>query len=319
MPIVAAIGRILDQILDESFSIWGDGLTRADYERYNLVQLRTPWGQRRLDRIALVQGPRVLGSMKRYRFTARLDGREVSVLGVAAVFTPHEERRRGYAAQLITQVLEEEAARHTDVALLFSEIGEAYYQQLGFVTIPLDIVTLKVDVKRGGAPAMLVRAGDERDLPAIAEMNRLRTARARFSLVRDPDLIHFALTRRRLLAGLGPVGLRQVEFHVVEEGGQAVAYVVMTVAGETWMIEECGDRDPTAARLGALLQVLLARDPSHRHPVIRAWLPDGCLPPQVSVALRVPASDPLMIRPIRTAVDPPLKKEEIAFWHADAF
>ncbi len=319
MPIVPATGRILERVLDGSFPAWGDGLTRADYERYNLAQLRTPWGRRHLDRIAMVQGPRVLASMKRYRFPARLDGRDIAVFGVAAVFTPVEERRRGHAAALIEEVLAEEAARGTDAALLFSEIGEAYYERLGFVTIPFDLVTLTVDVMRGGAPAMLVRAGTEHDLPAIAEMDRLRSARARFALVRDPDLIQFALARRRLLAGFGAPGLRHVEFHVAEEGSSAVAYVVITAHGETWTIEECGDRDPAGARLGALLQVLLAREPSQRHPVIRGWLPDGLVPPQVRVTSRVPTPDPMMIRAIRTPIDPPLGKGDVVFWHADAF
>ena len=32
----------------------------------------------------------------------------------------------------------------------------------------------------------------------------------------------------------------------------------MTVAGGTWTIEECGDRDPSGARVGALLASLFA-------------------------------------------------------------
>ena len=33
-------------------------------------------------------------------------------------------------------------------------------------------------------------------------------------------------------------------------------YVVISVVGETWTIEDCGDRDASGARVGALLQAL---------------------------------------------------------------
>ena len=42
------------------------------------------------------------------------------------------------------------------------------------------------------------------------------------------------------------------------------------------------DRDPAGARLGALLQVLVAREPSRGMPLIRAWWPRAFpVPPQV--------------------------------------
>ena len=72
----------------------------------------------------------------------------------------------------------------------------------------------------------LVRAGEDRDLPDIVAMGRARAERYRFHLDRDRDFVHFAIVRKRLLAGLGPAGEREVQFFVAEEGGSAVAYVV---------------------------------------------------------------------------------------------
>jgi hypothetical protein len=108
------------------------------------------------------------------------------------------------------------------LASLFSEIGTAFYERLGFTEVPLDEVTVTVDRKKGGAPAMLVRAGEERDLGAVAAMHAVRSASAPFALQRDGSLVHYALSKRRLLAGLGPLGLRQLEFFVAEEGASAV-------------------------------------------------------------------------------------------------
>ncbi len=45
--------------------------------------------------------------------------------------------------------------------MLFSEIAPAFYERLDFVPVPLLESTLEIDQKRGGAPAMLVRSGDD--------------------------------------------------------------------------------------------------------------------------------------------------------------
>jgi hypothetical protein len=55
--------------------------------------------------------------------------------------------------------------------------------------------------------------------------------------------------------------------------------IVVSIVGRTWTIEECGDRHPSGARVGAILQALIAREPVERRPTIRAWLPSRLRPP----------------------------------------
>jgi hypothetical protein len=62
------------------------------------------------------------------------------------------------------------------------------------------------------------------------------------------------------------------------------------------MIEECGDRDPAGARVGALLQALLAREPAERRPIIRGWFPPGFMPPQVTIVSVQPPLEHIGIR-----------------------
>src|SRR5207248_10084787 len=145
----------------------------------------------------------------------------------------------------------------------------------------------------------------------------------RFALRRDPPLIEYSLSKKRLLAGLGlgagPRGARQTEFFVAEEGASAVAYVVLTVSTGGWTLEEAGDRDPAGARLGAILQVLLAREPSRPAPLIRAWWPPAmAVPPQVRLVNRIPARDIFMLRPIQN-VGIPSRPEEVFYWRSDYF
>ena len=53
MPtLTRAEGPVLELILDETFPLWGDGLSRTDYERFNRAQTLTPWGSAHLERVA---------------------------------------------------------------------------------------------------------------------------------------------------------------------------------------------------------------------------------------------------------------------------
>lgn len=259
MRLVPASGPILEQALDVSYPIWGEGLTRRDYGRYNAAQLRTDWGAMHLARVALVEDGRVLATAKRYDLAARLDGQRRPLLGIGAVFTPPDLRRRGFARRLIDMMIADAAAHGVTGALLFSEIGPEYYARLGFTVVPVDAVALEIRAARG-TPAVPIRSGDDRDIARIAEIATRMTEGFRFALERPAPFIQYGLTKKRLLAGLTSGAARQVEFFVVEEGSQPAAYIVMTVTPRGRTLEECGDRDPSGARVGAMLQALaLAR------------------------------------------------------------
>jgi GNAT superfamily N-acetyltransferase len=323
MQIVAAEGPMLEEILDATFPIWNEGLTRESYARWNAAQLRTPWGAEHLRRFALVDDRgRWVASAKRYLWPIRLHGVDGTMCGFGAVFTRPEERGRGYAAAIIERLIEQSRDEGAVVAGLFSEIGERFYERLGFRTVPLDEVDVHVD-RRNGAPAMLVRSGHERDLRALAAMHAVRSAGVAFTLRRDPPLIDYALAKKRLLAGFAhrtaSGAQRQTEFFVAEEGASAVAYVVLTVSSGGWTMEEAGDRDPAGARLGAILQLLLAREPSRPTPLIRTWWPAAvAVPPQLRLLNRVPARDIFMLRPIAD-LRIPSRAEDVFYWRSDYF
>lgn len=319
-PLIAATGPYLEQILEESFPLWGEGLTYTDYCRYWDAQQRTPWGASHLDRVALVEDNAVTSSAKRYDLSARLDGRIRRVLGIGAVFTSPGRRGRGGAQRLLRSMLETAEAEGFEFAMLFSEIERSFYERLDFVPVPL--VESRVRVRTGrGAPAVLMRAGDDRDIPAIAEISASRSANARLALDRNEDWIRYGITKRRLFAGFGTPGRLEIEFLVTEEGHNAVAYLLCSVTGTHWYIEDAGDRDPAGARLGAMLQVMLARNPHLEPPDIRGWLPHGFLPPQIEITETAPVEEVLMIKPLqdRTLPLPPIDASDVVYWHADYF
>jgi len=318
-------GSMLRQILDASYPLWNEGLSREAYGRWWDAQQLTAWGRDHLRRYALVSStpgpsadPRLLASAKQYDFSATLDGRHVRVLGIGAVFTQPDARGHGYGRVLIERMLDAGAREGFDIALLFSEIGADYYHALGFSPVAFDESVIGV-VEKPGAPATLIRAGDTRDLPAIAALGVEQARRFRFHLDRDVDLIQYALAKKRLLSGLGPAGARELQFFIAEEGASAVAYVVISVREGSWTIEECGDRDPSGARVGAMLQALLAREPTERRPTISAWLPPGWMPPQLRAIDRHPPTEVMMVRALSDVEVTTLEGRHALYWHADMF
>lgn len=322
LKVVAAAGGLLEQILDQTFPVWGEGLSREAYGKYNRAQCATPWGAANLRRCALVgDDGELLASAKRYDLVASLDGERVKAMGLGAVFTPEARRGRGYGGELLRQMMDAAAGEGFGLALLFSEIAPSYYEHLGFRLLPTNQVSLSVRPgKRLGPLAIAMRSGDFGDIPSIVEMNTSARDGYRFALARDADYVRFAIAKKRLLAATGAPGHRRVEFFVVEEGGRAAAYVVLLQVGAFTMLTECGDRDPSGARVGAMLQTFLARDAaSVSH--LRAWLPPNFVPPQVEIVAHEIPPVSMMIRPLGRRVwpAPPLDPREILWWHADAF
>jgi predicted N-acetyltransferase YhbS len=321
--VVEAEGAVLEEIIDATYPIWNEGLPRERYARWNAAQLKTAWGKDHLRRFALLDDSgRWVATAKRYLWPIRLGGDDGIMCGLGAVFTRTDVRGRGYGRAIVNELIERAGDDGATVAGLFSEIGDRYYQRLGFTTVPIDEVDVEVE-RKGGSPAMLVRSGVEGDLAALAAMHATRADRVRFALRRDPRLIDYAIAKKRLLAGFGqgagPRAERQTEFFVAVEGISAAAYVVLTVSAGGWTLEEAGDRDPAGARLGAILQVLLARDPSRPAPLIRTWWPTAMpVPPQIRLTNRIPARDIFMLRPIAN-VSIPSAPDEVFYWRSDYF
>jgi predicted N-acetyltransferase YhbS len=324
MPeLVRADGPIVGRIIKDTYPIWNEGLSFEGYRRWNDLQTRTAWGAKHLWRVALIEAGEVQASAKWYDLECEFRGSSFKVLGFGAVFTPESERGRGRAKELIARMMEKAEGEGYRAALLFSEIGAPIYERMGFAAIPRETLTLDVHFPRQGPPATLVRAGEDVDLKYLAEFHHVPS----FGLVRTPDLIKFNVVKRRVRAASSPVGARTVEFFVSEEGHRPVAYVLLSRGPsgnlgdgpDVMWLDACGDRDPSGARVGAMLQVLRARTLGEPWPPLYSWLPDGWLPPQLRIIGRAPAGEICMIRPLGTNVLPAMSSTDVEWWHADCF
>jgi hypothetical protein len=317
--VVPAEGVILDRVLDATHSISPEGLSREAYAKSDAAQMKTAWGRHHRRRFALLDGAAVMATATRYDLAAVLDQRPVRVCGIGAILTP-SPYHGGDAMELVERLLDQAARDGAAMALLFSGMNHEH-QPTGFELVAMTETELRVDESsRRGAPMTLIRGGEERDLAAIVAMGQVRARPFRFHIDRDVDFVQYAITKKRLLAGLGAAMARQLHFFIAEEGITAAAYVVISIIGGTWTIEECGDRDPSGARVGAILQALIAREPVERRPTIRGWLPPGFVPPQVTIVSANPSTEAMMVRSLGAAVvHPRLSSDGVLYWRGDVF
>lgn len=316
--VIAAEGPILERILNAGRLISHDGLDRAAVARFEAAQVRTDYAIGHRRRFALVAGANLLASALQYDLAGVLDEQPARICGIGAVFADPAHGDGRHAQVLIERMVDAAARDGADIALLFLRTENRSYVPDGFVSIPATEVDLAVaESPRHGAPMTLVRTGLDRDLPAIVAMGRIRASQFRFHADRDVELVKYGITRLRLLAGLTPAG-RELHFVIAEEGITAAAYVVVTMVDGTWTIEECGDRDASGARVGALLQALIARDPSASRPRIRARLPPGFLPPQLTIRSTGPAPEVMMMRSLKSTIPvPQLSPDDVLYWRSD--
>jgi Acetyltransferase (GNAT) domain len=314
---VVATGDLLERCLSGRWNGSDRALTLSAYRRGHLAQMRTGWGRLLQRTSALLDGDVLLASAEHYDLSAILRGRSIRVCGIGSVWTDPSTGGSDVAYELVEAITGAAAEDGAQMALLWGPYASSRSTET-FSTLPVHDLTLAVaEPARYGAPMTMVRGGEERDLEAIVSMGRTRAEGFAFHLDRDVEFLRYVLTTKRLLAGLGAAHARQLHFFIAEEGVTAAAYVVISVVGRTWTLEECGDRDPTGARVGALLQALVAREPAEHRPTIRAWLPPGFLPPQVTIASSDPASTVVRVRMLGTTPDPHLTSGDVLYWRSD--
>jgi hypothetical protein len=285
-------------------------------QRYRRAMAKVPWARSHRRCVGLRDGAgQLLARADRFELDVVLHGRTIRCCGLGNI----REAQRGvgrHAAELVSRVADDEEASGVDAVLVSST--EPYWSLSDrFTAMTTHDVSLKVtESTRRGAPMLPARCGERSDLVHLASLRPVGVAGIRLS--RSAELIDFSITRHRLLAALAPAGSRQMHFLVAEEGMRAVAYVIITVTRDGWRLEECGDHDPTGARVGALLQVLLARETAERRPQITACLPSGFQPPQVSIGAPIAAKPRLWLKvfgddgQISAAAD-----ARIAWWDGD--
>jgi len=153
------------QVQEHSHNLWSDGLSLED--RLKALKVLTAFGDQ-LNFAGLVDLSRneIVCSLKRYSLCVTDQfGDPVKTIGIGAVFTPEEHRRKKHAESLIKLVLEEAANKNVSAALLFSDIHPSYYERIaGFREFPSWKFSGTVQSLKP-TPPFQTRAANDEDIP----------------------------------------------------------------------------------------------------------------------------------------------------------
>lgn len=120
----------------QTHEIWSGGYSLpAHVERQKDILRRA--GPDILRYIGLSDETGLIASMKRYGLVVHVPGAgPTPAIGIGAVYTRKDARKKGAAAKLLNWLLEDARAQGNALALLYSEIGTSYYEKFGFVALP---------------------------------------------------------------------------------------------------------------------------------------------------------------------------------------
>lgn len=252
------------EVLPQSAELWAGARSFDEYASEFRAVAASGWGKRRFRTLGLRIGGERVASCKRYARVLRCGERTYAAAGIGAVFTPVALRGRGYATALLGALLDAERAAGTDLAYLFSDIHPAFYERIGFVTLPARTIALRADALP--AERIEVAALGERDAAAVRRVFAALDARRPFAFARPPlewewQRLHAASREHAVL----PMRLG------VRRGRTLAAYVSgrRIPAADAFVVDEFAFARADDARLIAPLLRAAAGDLR----TVRGWLP----------------------------------------------
>jgi len=204
-------------VLRENFALWSAGMKQGVYKEYLFQQINHTWARRHFRYVIFKENGRAVSSCKLYEFEFASRGQTYSFLGIGAVFTLNAFRGRGYATKMLEEVIELARSEERAGLLLFSDIGNSIYTEVGFEPVgalefaiylePSDSVEVEVKPhveKTGGvnADADACRLKPAISEEAISEILRIHSGwlrRQPFGIVRNRGYLNFKLGRERYL------------------------------------------------------------------------------------------------------------------------
>ncbi len=260
MPsLLVADSHQVDSVYRESHALWGAGLSTADYREFWRELQATDWGTRHSAFLVwLGIRDEILSSLKIYRLPLRLDGRTYSAVVLGAIFTPAESRRQGHAAEMVRALLHQIQEEGDCVAMLFSDIGTRYYEELGFQRLPAEeqwgtlpvgpVATRREWTLRPMMPS---------DLPSIIRAHHDFCLQQPLAVIRDEA--HWEFLKVRSKSFFDRLGDPELRFGgtVALNRGEFAGYLIDVRGHGEWNLREVGavGGDPetmaTVLRLGA--------------------------------------------------------------------
>lgn len=169
----------------------------------------------------------VLTSMKQYFSKLSYGDQEFAAVGLGAIFTNEKFRKLGWAKKLISLVLDEAKEEGYQCSYLFSDIGEKYYEQFGFVPLPSTDFISSVEFLPTQTTLEGVEAGPN-DVAELVAFFQNRLSGDLFRVLRDKSYWNFFID----LNGR-PTPL------VLKSKGSPIGYMTFSVIEDKLWLDEC--------------------------------------------------------------------------------
>ncbi len=238
-------------VLPHTHGLWGDGRTYDAYVENFRAVATSVYARRRTFTVGLREGDRLAASCKTYERELRFGERTLRATGIGAVFTPEPLRGRGYASAMLGALLDSERATGRDLAFLYSDIHPAFYEKLGFVTLPSRAMTVRA-AGFDGSPVGAVPLEND-DWAAVRRCFEALEGTRTWSFRRPPLLWNWMRGR---WSAPPPAGTQTVQL-VVRRGRNVIAYALgrRVPRDDTFALDEYAfDGEQGAGAMPALLR-----------------------------------------------------------------
>lgn len=256
-------------VLPVSAAMWRGRRDEATYVGQTLEIARSSYGKKYYRLFGFFDGSTLAASFKRYTRTLHFGGEKLRAHGIGAVFTPPDLRGRGYASAMLAAALDAWRSDGVDIGYLFSDIRPAFYEEIGFATLPSRSISLRADTL--AAERIVVERLRPDDWASIARAHSVADRKRPWGFERSP--LVWSWIRLRLAHGSEHTTGADGSL-VVRRGREIAAYALGVRAPEhdAFVLDEYGYATERDATLVAPLLRAAAGDLDR----ITGWLPpDG--------------------------------------------
>jgi GNAT superfamily N-acetyltransferase len=124
---------VLKELDQQTFEVWGDGLTFQQYRAREQILRETPHCRRAHRTWGLIKDGERVASCETFALPFVYRGLRYVAWTIASVYVPDEHRKLGYATRLFEELVVKAKAERISMLVLYSEIETKFYKQFGFI------------------------------------------------------------------------------------------------------------------------------------------------------------------------------------------
>jgi GNAT superfamily N-acetyltransferase len=244
----------------------------AAYHSVVTQLMDSPFGRRAWRVPALLDGGgALLASMDLYDTAVRLGSRRLRLGGIGCLSVRPDLRGQGLGRRLVEEVHARMAGEGLDGTLLFSSVGPAYYERLGYETLPMLRLQANLQEWRRALPGpptpSVIRPYAGPDFEDVRNLFNTTAALQEMAILRDAEYWQVELLRVRLRDELLRRTPNAWTFAVGRREGRVVSYMRTDWEERDGLLTvlelgfEAGCREDVTALILAVLQRLDPRGP----------------------------------------------------------